>query len=106
MKKKQILAMGMSAALLCAGSALAADAEKAPTAPVKVESEKAATGTEAAEVQMGVRIGAMVSVTSVQKEADGYKSMLAQDREGRGKSNSIWTKRLWLSTMKQVFHLR
>ena len=78
MKKKQILAMGMSAALLCAGSALAADAEKAPTAPVKVESEKAATGTEAAEVQMGVRIGAMVSVTSVQKEADGYKSMLVK----------------------------
>ena len=78
MKKKQILAMGMSAALLCAGSALAADAEKAPTAPVKVESEKAATGTEAAEVQMGVRIGAMVSVISVQKEADGYKSMLVK----------------------------
>ena len=105
MKKKQILAMGMSAALLCAGSALAADAEKAPTAPVKVESEKAATGTEAAEVQMGVRIGAMVSVTSVQKEADGYKSMLSRQRRTR-KFNSIWTKRLWLSTMKQVFHLR
>lgn len=82
MKKKQILAMGMSAALLCAGSAFAADAEKVPATPVKTESEKAVTGTEATEVQMDVRIGAMVSVTSVQKEADDYKFMLVKTEKG------------------------
>ncbi|MDO4669627.1 MAG: hypothetical protein Q4A63_07395, partial [Butyricicoccus pullicaecorum] len=82
MKKKQILAMGMSAALLCAGSALAADAEKVPATPVKTDSEKVVTGTETPEVQMNMRIGAMVSVTSVQKEADNYKFMLVKTEKG------------------------
>lgn len=85
MKKKQILAMGMSAALLCAGSVLAADAEKTPVEPVKAEGEKVVTGTDAtkaSEVQMNVRMGAMVSVTSVQKEADAYKSMLVKTEKG------------------------
>ena len=83
MKKKQILAMGMTAAMLCAGSALAADAEKAPVQPVKAEDENAATGTEATEVQMDVRMGAMVSVTSVKKEADAYQFMLVKTEDGK-----------------------
>lgn len=84
MKKKQILAVGMTAAMLCAGSALAADAEKAPVKPVTlVKSEGAVTGADTAEAQLAVRMGAMVSVTSVQKEAEAYKFMLVKTEDGQ-----------------------
>lgn len=83
MKTKQIWAMGMTAAMLCAGSALAADAEKTPVEPVKTEGESAVADTEATEVQMDVRMGEMVTVTSIQKVSETEKSMLVKSEEGQ-----------------------
>lgn len=83
MKKKQILAMGMSAAMLCAGSALAADAEKAPVKPVEAKGEMTVTGADTVEAEMNVRMGGLVTVTSVEKISDAEKSMLVKTEEGQ-----------------------
>lgn len=75
MKKNRILAMGLSAALLCAGSAFAAEMAK-----VEVEPAAAAdlenVGVTTAEAQL-VRMGEMATVKAVQTE-DKMQSVLVK----------------------------
>lgn len=83
MNKKQILAMGLSAALLCTGSAFAIEAETTKVENTKpIQQEGSEQGTEAQEAQL-VRVGEMASVTSVQKEADMISSMLVKTEAGQ-----------------------
>ena len=83
MKKKQILAMGLSAALLCAGSAFAAEAETAKVENTKPVDEKTSEATETQEAQLNVRMGEMVSVTSIQENSGVDDFMLVKTAEGQ-----------------------
>lgn len=76
MNKKQILAMGMSVAVLCAGTALAVDAGQ-------VNTQNDALSTEAMETQTNMRMSTMATVVSVETGSETDKSILVKTEQGQ-----------------------
>lgn len=84
MKKKQILAMGLSAVLACSSVAFAAETDKMETlTPAADASNTEAADTAVPVVQESFRTGSMATVSAIQKAEDKIASLLIKTEAGQ-----------------------
>lgn len=86
MKKKQILAMGLSAVLACSSAAFAADttADTTTAAPADNTTATETTTTAVPQVQESFRTGSMVTVSKINMDGETVSSILVKTEDEQG----------------------